>query len=55
MYGMDGNEIEPEEEELVMESETDLTEVDYGLLVLFIGQFILVGSFDDTGGPQDFF
>ena len=38
---MDGNEIEPEEEELVTESETTLTEVDYGLLMLFIGQFIL--------------
>ena len=31
---MDGNEIEPEEEELVTESETTLTEVDYGLLML---------------------
>lgn len=55
MYDMDGNEIEPEEEELVTESETTLTEVDYGLLMLFIGQFILIGSFDDTGIPQDFF
>lgn len=55
MYDMDGNEIEPEEEELVTESETTLTEVDYGLLMLFIGQFILIGSFDDTGVPQDFF
>ena len=52
---MDGNEIEPEEEELVTESETTLTEVDYGLLMLFIGQFILIGSFDDTGVPQAFF
>mmetsp|Transcript_6111 Transcript_6111/g.17903 ORF Transcript_6111/g.17903 Transcript_6111/m.17903 type:complete len:183 (-) Transcript_6111:369-917(-) len=52
---MDGNEIEPEEEELVTESETTLTEVDYGLLMLFIGQFVLIGSFDDTGLPQDFF
>jgi len=52
---MDGNEIEPEEEELVTESETTLTEVDYGLLMLFIGQFILIGSFDDTGVPQSFF
>ena len=40
-YDMDGNEIEPEEEELVTESETTLTEVDYGLLMLFIGQFTL--------------
>merc|ERR1712151_657355 len=55
VYDMDGNEIEPEEEELVTESETTLTEVDYGLLMLFIGQFILIGSFDDTGVPQSFF
>eukprot|EP00567_Pseudictyota_dubia_P013266 CAMPEP_0197439512 /NCGR_PEP_ID=MMETSP1175-20131217/6229_1 /TAXON_ID=1003142 /ORGANISM="Triceratium dubium, Strain CCMP147" /LENGTH=650 /DNA_ID=CAMNT_0042969439 /DNA_START=134 /DNA_END=2086 /DNA_ORIENTATION=- len=54
-YDMDGNEIEPEEEELVTESETTLTEVDYGLLMLFIGQFVLIGSFDDTGIPQAFF
>lgn len=54
-YDMDGNEIEPEEEELVTESETTLTEVDYGLLMLFIGQFILIGSFNDTGVPQAFF
>jgi len=55
LYDMDGNEIEPEEEELVTESETTLTEVDYGLLMLFIGQFLLIGSFDDTGIPQAFF
>jgi len=55
MYDMDGNEIEPEEEELITESETILTEVDYGLLLLFIGQFLLIGSFDDTGVPQTFF
>lgn len=54
-YDMDGNEIEPEEEELVTESETTLTEVDYGLLMLFIGQFLLIGSFNDTGLPQAFF
>mmetsp|Transcript_22836 Transcript_22836/g.35125 ORF Transcript_22836/g.35125 Transcript_22836/m.35125 type:complete len:649 (+) Transcript_22836:206-2152(+) len=54
-YDMDGNEIEPEEEELITESETTLTEVDYGLLMLFIGQFMLIGSFDDTGVPQAFF
>ena len=54
-YDMDGNEIEPEEEELVTESETTLTEVDYGLLMLFIGQFLLIGSFNDTGVPQAFF
>ena len=54
-YDMDGNEIEPEEEELVTESETTLTEVDYGLLMLFIGQFVLIGSFTDTGVPQAFF
>ena len=54
-YDMDGNEIEPEEEELITESETTLTEVDYGLLMLFIGQFLLIGSFDDTGVPQSFF
>lgn len=54
-YDMDGNEIEPEEEELITESETTLTEVDYGLLMLFIGQFLLIGSFDDTGVPQAFF
>jgi Na+/H+ antiporter NhaD/arsenite permease-like protein len=53
-YDMDGNEIEPEDEELVTESETTLTEVDYGLLMLFIGQFLLIGSFDDTGVPQAF-
>lgn len=55
IYDMDGNEIEPEEEELITESETILTEVDYGLLLLFIGQFLLIGSFDDTGVPQAFF
>jgi len=55
LYDMDGNEIVPEEEELVTESETTLTEVDYGLLMLFIGQFLLIGSFDDTGVPQAFF
>merc|ERR1712113_425573 len=55
MYDIDGNEIEPEEEELITESETTLTEVDYGLLLLFIGQFLLIGSFDDTGVPQKFF
>ena len=55
VYDMDGNEIEPEAEELVTESETTLTEVDYGLLMLFIGQFILIGSFNDTGVPQAFF
>lgn len=55
IYDMDGNEIVPEEEELVTESETTLTEVDYGLLMLFIGQFLLIGSFDDTGLPQGFF
>jgi Na+/H+ antiporter NhaD/arsenite permease-like protein len=55
MYDMEGNEIEPEEEELITESETTLTEVDYGLLLLFIGQFLLIGSFDDTGVPQAFF
>jgi len=54
-YDMDGNEITPEEEELVDESETTLTEVDYGLLMLFIGQFVLIGSFNDTGIPQAFF
>lgn len=54
-YDMEGNEIQPEEEELVTESETTLTEVDYGLLMLFIGQFLLIGSFDDTGVPQAFF
>jgi len=55
LYDMDGNEIIPEEEELITESETILTEVDYGLLLLFIGQFLLIGSFDDTGVPQKFF
>ena len=55
LYDMDGNEIMPEEEELITESETTLTEVDYGLLLLFIGQFLLIGSFDDTGVPQAFF
>lgn len=54
-YDMDGNEIPAEEEELITESETTLTEVDYGLLMLFIGQFLLIGSFDDTGVPQSFF
>jgi Na+/H+ antiporter NhaD/arsenite permease-like protein len=52
---MDGKEIKREEEHLVTESETTLTEVDYGLLILFIGQFILIGSFVDTGLPQAFF
>uniref|UniRef100_A0A7S1FYP2 Citrate transporter-like domain-containing protein n=1 Tax=Corethron hystrix TaxID=216773 RepID=A0A7S1FYP2_9STRA len=55
LYDMDGNELVPEEEELITESETTLTEVDYGLLMLFIGQFMLIGSFDDTGVPQAFF
>lgn len=53
-YDMDGNEI-IEEVELITESETNLTEVDYGLLLLFMGQFLLIGSFDDTGLPQAFF
>lgn len=55
LYDMDGNVIEPEDEELITESETTLTEVDYGLLLLFIGQFLLIGSLDDTGIPQKFF
>uniref|UniRef100_A0A7S1BYQ9 Citrate transporter-like domain-containing protein n=2 Tax=Corethron hystrix TaxID=216773 RepID=A0A7S1BYQ9_9STRA len=55
LYDLDGNEITPEDEELITESETTLTEVDYGLLMLFIGQFLLIGSFDDTGVPQGFF
>lgn len=54
-YDVDGNEIEAEPETILDESETTLTEVDYGLLLLFIGQFILIGSFDDTGIPQAFF
>ena len=54
-FGADGQVIEEEEEELITESETNLTEVDYGLLLLFIGQFLLIGSFDDTGLPQAFF
>jgi len=55
MYDIDGNDIPPEEDELITDSETTLTEVDYGLLLLFIGQFLLIGSFDDTGVPQAFF
>jgi len=55
VYDVNGNEIETEQEELITESETTLTEVDYGLLMLFIGQFLLIGSFDDTGVPQAFF
>jgi Na+/H+ antiporter NhaD/arsenite permease-like protein len=58
LFDVDGNEVEPAEEEddeLVTESETTLTEVDYGLLMLFIGQFLLIGSFNDTGIPQAFF
>lgn len=54
VYDQEGNEI-VQEEELITESETTLTEVDYGLLLLFIGQFLLIGSFDDTGIPQKFF
>ena len=54
-YDIDGNEIEPEEEELITESETTLTEVDCGFMMLFIGQFMLIGSFDDTGVAQAFF
>lgn len=54
-YDVDGNELPAEKEEILDESETTLTEVDYGLLLLFIGQFILIGSFDDTGIPQAFF
>ena len=56
-YDLDGNEIETkdDDDEMITESETTLTEVDYGLLLLFIGQFILIGSFDDTGLPQAFF
>jgi len=54
-YDMNGNELTPEPVELITESETILTEVDYGLLLLFIGQFLLIGSFDDTGVPQAFF
>jgi hypothetical protein len=55
LYDIDGNELTPKEEEMITESETTLTEVDYGLLILFVGQFILIGSFDDTGVPQKFF
>ncbi len=54
-YNIDGNEIKPEEDELITESETTLTEVDCGFMMLFIGQFMLIGSFDDTGVPQAFF
>ncbi len=55
-YDSEGNVVGgEEEEEMITESETTLTEVDYGLLLLFIGQFILIGSFDDTGIPQAFF
>jgi hypothetical protein len=47
---------EPKQEAtLVTESEATLAEVDYGLLLLFMGQFLLVGSFDDTGVPQAFY
>jgi Na+/H+ antiporter NhaD/arsenite permease-like protein len=55
LYDINGNELPMKEEELITESETTLTEVDYGLLILFVGQFILIGSFDDTGIPQTFF
>ena len=54
-YDMDDNEIEAAKVKLVTESEATLTEVDYGHLVLFIGQFILIGSFDNTGVPKAFF
>ena len=40
---------------VVTESETILTQVDYGVLMLFVGQFLLIGAFDDTGIPQSFF
>jgi hypothetical protein len=47
---------EPKQEaKLMTESETTLAEVDYGLLLLFMGQFLLVGSFDDTGVPEAFY
>lgn len=56
-FDVNGNEIVEEKQEvsMVTESELTLTEVDYGLLLLFIGQFLLIGSFDDTGVPQAFF
>jgi Na+/H+ antiporter NhaD/arsenite permease-like protein len=54
VFDTDGNEI-VQEVELITESETTLTEVDYGLLLLFMGQFLLIGNFDDTGIPQAFF
>merc|ERR1711862_827590 len=43
------------DEEIATESETSLTEIDFNMIVLFIGQFILIGSFDDTGIPKEFF
>jgi hypothetical protein len=43
-YDMDGAKIEPEEEELVTESETTLLEVDYGLL-MFGAILMVVASY----------
>jgi len=55
-YDLEGNEIPYiNDEDLVTESETTLTEIDYNMILLFIGQFILLGSFDDTGVPKEFF
>ena len=53
-YDMDDN-MEPEKEELLIESENTLTEVDYGFLLLFIGQFLIIGLFDDVCLPHNLF
>jgi Na+/H+ antiporter NhaD/arsenite permease-like protein len=37
------------------ESETSLASVDFGLLMIFVGQFILVGALVDTGLPATAF
>jgi hypothetical protein len=46
-YDVDGSVLPAEEEELVTESELGLTDVDYGLIILFIGQvsFTFFSSF----------
>jgi Na+/H+ antiporter NhaD/arsenite permease-like protein len=42
-------------EELAHESDTILLDIDFGLLLLFIGQFVMVGAMVDTGYPQQAF
>ena len=52
---MDDNEMEPGKEEILTESTNTLTKIDYIFLFLFIGQFLIIGSFGDVWLPYNFF